>query len=75
MRKSDINCVLDSSFGPEFGIRESLPVRYLIASRDGCYEVFETGDLRYHDPDIFSCGLYPIGEASPKEFLDWFLSA
>lgn len=74
MRKSDIICLLDSTFGADERIRESLPVRYLISIRDGRYHVYETGDLRHPDPDIFSIGSYPIGESSPKEFLEWFVN-
>lgn len=76
MKKSDIPCLLDEVFGAQVGVRESRPVRYLVASKgDDCYEVFETGDLTYYDPQVHSLGSYPVNEDSPKEFLDWFVNS
>lgn len=74
MKKSDINCVLDSAFGADTRIQESLPMRYLIAEKDGWFYLYETSDLRYFDPAIVLVGRYPIGNDTPASFLDWFVN-
>lgn len=75
MKKSDLtNCVLDSNFGPDSNVRESLPMRYLISEENGWYHLFETSDMRYFDPAIVRVGLYPMGNDTPASFLEWFIN-
>lgn len=74
MKKSDISCVLDSAYGADTRIQESLPMRYLVAEENGWYHLFETSDLRYFDPAIVRVGLYPMGNDTPASFLDWFVN-